>query len=111
SGPSVSHPIPKRGRGWVWLGLPAELLRLPRRTLGEQAVDQCRTREVHRLLQRALQVPRLLDVEALAAERLHHAVIAGAPNEGVGLHVHHRVLPDLRHAGPDAATVGDDDLD
>ena len=65
---------------------------------------------VHRLGEGALQVLRVLDKEALAAEGLHHPVIAGAVDQRVGLHVEHRVVRDLRHAGADAAIVQHDDL-
>ena len=58
-----------------------------------------------------LQVLRILDEEALAAEGLHHLVVAGAVDQRVRLHVEHRVFRDLRHARADAAIVEHDDLD
>src|ERR1700730_6445291 len=48
--------------------MPAELLRLPLRALAELDVDQRRAREVHRLVERAAQVLRILNVGAVAAE-------------------------------------------
>src|SRR5947207_5988482 len=49
--------------------VPAELLRLADGPLGDHDVHQCRAAERHRLLQRALQIFRVLDEPALAAER------------------------------------------
>src|ERR1700730_10033369 len=60
--------------------VPAELLRRPRRALTEFDVDQGRSGEVHRLVEGAAEVLRVFDVEALAAEGVHHAVVAGAVN-------------------------------
>jgi len=64
--------------------MPAELLWLPGRALAEETVDQGRPLEVHRFLERALQVLRVLDIEALAAKRVHHAVMAGAQMSVLG---------------------------
>src|SRR5215831_5477960 len=89
--------------------VPAELLRLTRRALRKHDVDESRTRKLHRVVERAPDVLRFLDEEALAAERLHHPVIASTVDQGVGLEVEERVVGNLRHAGADAAVVQDDD--
>src|SRR5438105_9751304 len=91
--------------------VPAELLRLPGGALRDHDVDEGGAAVVHRLVEGALQVLRVLDKEALAAEGFHHPVVAGAVDQRVGLHVEHRVVRDLRHAGADAAVVQNDDLD
>src|SRR3974390_2780 len=76
--------------------------------LRDHDVDERGAAEVHRLVEGAAQVLRILDKEALAAEGLHYPVIAGAVNQCVGLQVEHRAFRDLRHAGADAAIVSDD---
>src|ERR1700722_18421923 len=88
--------------------MPGDLLRLAGGALRDYDVDQGGAGEVHRLVEGAAQVLRVLDQEALATEGLHHPVIARAPNQRVGLQVEHRVFRDLRHAGADAAIVQDD---
>src|SRR5262249_6752219 len=85
--------------------VPAELLWLAGRALGDHDVDEGGAAEVHRTIEGAGQILRVLDKEALAAEGVHHPVIAGAVNQCVGLEVEHRVFRDLRHAGADAAIV------
>src|SRR2546430_13407037 len=90
--------------------MPAELLLLAGGALRDHDVDEGGTAEVHRLVEGAAQVLRILDKEALAAEGLHYPVIAGAVNQCAGLHVEHRAFRDLRHAGADAAIVQDYDL-
>src|SRR5215469_10631255 len=90
--------------------VPAELLRLAGGALRDHNVDEGGAAEVHRLVEGAAQVLRILDKEALAAEGLHHSVITGAVNQRVGFHVKHWVFRDLRHAGTDATIVQDDDL-
>src|SRR5262249_31789035 len=90
--------------------VPTELLLLAGGALRDHDVDEGGAAEVHRLVEGAAQVLRVLDKEALAAEGLHPPVIAGAVNQRVGLHVEHRVFRDLWHAGADAAIVQDDDL-
>jgi hypothetical protein len=89
----------------------AELLRLPRGALADHDVDQRRPSEVHRFVEGAANVLRVLDEEALAAEGFHHPVLEGAVNEGVRLQVEYRVFRDLGHAGADAAIVQHHDLD
>src|SRR5579864_8209531 len=80
------------GRPRVWTGrhslnadgplaVPAELLRLALRTQAELHVDQRGSAEIHRLIQCAAQILRILDIEALAAERFHHQVVASAPDQ------------------------------
>src|SRR2546427_1019285 len=91
--------------------VPAELLRLAGGLLGNPDVDERRAAEVHRLLQGALQVLRLLDEEALAAERLHHLVVASAIDQRVRLQVLERLVRHFRVPRADAAVVEDDDLD
>src|SRR5262249_54518178 len=90
--------------------MPGELLRLAGGALRDHDVDQGGTAKVHRLVERTAQVLRVLDKETLAAEGLHHPVVARAPDQRVWLQVEHRVFRDLRHAGADAAVVQDDDL-
>src|SRR5262249_1880055 len=90
--------------------MPAELLRLAGGALRDHDVNEGGAAEVHRLVEGAAQVLRVLDKEALAAEGLHYPVIAGAVNQCVGLHVEHRAFRDLQHAGADAAIVQDNDL-
>src|SRR5712692_11988357 len=63
--PLAERPLPREVSA-----VPAELLRLAGGLLGNPDVDEGRAAEVHRLLQGALQVLRLLDQEALAAESL-----------------------------------------
>src|SRR6516225_4747224 len=63
------------------LAVPAELLRLAGGALRDDDVDEGRAAEVYRLAEGAAQVLRVLDKEALAAEGLHHPVIAGAINQ------------------------------
>src|SRR5690348_10764283 len=65
--------------------VPAELLRLPDGALRNDDVDEGGAAVVHRLGEGALQILRVLDKEALAAEGLHHPVVARAVDEGVGL--------------------------
>src|SRR5262249_5286509 len=91
--------------------MPAELLLLAGGALRDHDVDEGGAAEVHRLVEGAGQVLRILDKEALAAEGVHYLVIAGAVDQCVGLQVEHRAFRDLRHAGADAAIVQDDDLD
>src|SRR6266568_2830066 len=82
--------------------VPAELLRLAGGVLRDHDIDEGGAAEAHRLVEGAAQVLRVLDKEALAAEGLHHPVIAGAVDQCVGLHVEHWVFRDLRHAGAEA---------
>jgi len=91
--------------------VPAERLRLTGGALREHDVDEGAAAVVHRLFEGALEVLRLLDKEAFAAEGFHHPVIAGAVDQRVRLHVEHRVVRDLGHAGADAAVVEHDDFD
>src|ERR1700680_915113 len=63
--------------------VPAELLRLPGRALAELDVYQPRAGEVHQLVERAANVLGVLDIGAVAAERLHHLVVAGAVDQRV----------------------------
>src|SRR5208282_5610348 len=104
----------------LWRGLvagnsssavPAELLRFTGRALRQHDIDQRRAAVVHRLVEGAADVLRVLDKEALAAKGFHDAVIAGTIDQRVWLHVEHRIFWDLRHAGTDAAIVEHDDLD
>src|SRR3954471_14344075 len=74
--------------------LPGEFLRLPGRSLRDHDVHQRRTVKFHRLLKGAADIFRILDKESLAAEGLHHPVIAGAINQRVGLQIEHRVVGD-----------------
>src|SRR6201984_1601953 len=90
--------------------VPAELLRLSGRALAEHDVDQRRTAVVHRLVEGAADVFRVLDKKALAAKGFHDLVIARAIDQRVGLHVEHRVFRALGHAGADAAIVEHDGL-
>src|SRR5580693_7931793 len=90
--------------------VPAELLRFAGGALRDHDVDEGGAAVVHRLVEGALQVFRVLDEESLAAEGFHHPVVAGAVDERVRLHVKHRVVRDLGHARADAAIVEDDDL-
>src|ERR1700740_3841545 len=83
--------------------VPAELLRLARRALRQHNVDERGTREVHRVVEGAADVFRVFDEEALAAERLHHPIIARAVDQRVGLEIEERVVRNLWHAGADAA--------
>ncbi len=53
--------------------------------------------------------PLPLGPAPVKAGGFHHPVVAGAVDQGVGLHVEHRVCRDLGHAGADAAIVEDDD--
>src|SRR5262245_8775277 len=87
--------------------MPAELLLLAGGALRDHDVDEGGAAEVHRLVEGAGQVLRILDKEALAAEGVHYLVIAGAVDQCVGLQVEHRAFRDLRHAGADAAIVQD----
>ena len=64
--------------------VPAELLRLPGRALAEHDVDQRRSAVVHRLVEGAADVFRVLDKETLAAKGFHDAVIARAVDQRVG---------------------------
>ena len=99
----VLSPHAGRGRN-TQLRVPAELLRLSGRALAEHDVDQRRSAVVHRLVEGATNVFRVLDKKALAAKGFHDAVIAGAPNERIGLHVEHRIFRELRQAeGPHAS--------
>src|SRR5438067_2146005 len=91
--------------------MPLELLRLAGGLLGDHHVHERRALEGHRLLQRGLQILRVLDEPALAAEGLHHLVVARAVDQRVRPHVLQRVLGMLRVARPDAAVVEHDDLD
>src|SRR5271157_5632162 len=59
--PSRDKPGTARGSGGR-LAMPAELLRLPLRALAELDVDQRRPPEIHRLVERAAQVLRILNV-------------------------------------------------
>src|SRR5690349_17187253 len=100
------NTLPQRGEwGGGSSAVPAELLRLAGGTLREHDVDQRGTAVVHRLVEGAADVLRVLDKEALAAKGFHNAVIAGAIDQRVGLHVEHRVVRDLGHTGADAAIV------
>ena len=90
---------------------PAELLQLPGGALRDRDVDEGGAAEVDRFVEGGLEVLRVLDEEALAAEGFHHPVVAGAVDQRVGLHVEHRVFRDLGHAEADAAIVEHDDLD
>jgi hypothetical protein len=58
--------------------VPAELLRLSGRALAEHDVDQRRSAVVHRLVEGAADVFRVLDKKALAAKGFHDAVITRA---------------------------------
>jgi hypothetical protein len=98
-------------RGVSRLAVPAELLRLPGGALGDHDVDEGGAAVVHRLVDGAADVLRVLDEEALAAKGIHHPVVAGAVDQRVRLHAEHRVVRDFRHAGADAAIVEDDDPD
>ena len=91
--------------------VPAELLLLARGALRQDDVDEGGALEFHRLVEGLLDVFRLLDEGAEAAEGLHHLVVARPPNQSIRLQVEHRVRRDFRHAGTDAAVVQDDDLD
>ena len=91
--------------------MPAERLRLSGRALAEHDVDQSGAAEVHCFSERALDVFRVFDKEALAAKGFHDLVVAGAVDQRVGPHVEHRVFRDLRHARANAAIVQDHDLD
>jgi hypothetical protein len=91
--------------------VPAELLGLPGGALRDHDVDEGGTAVVHRLIEGAANILRVLDKEALAAEGFHHPVIARAVDQRVGLHVEHRVFRDLGRAGADAAIVEDDNFD
>src|SRR3989442_7787106 len=107
-------PLAERPRGSRSVSrsaMPAELLRLARRLLRDHDVDERRALEGRRLLQRVLQILWILDEPALAAERLHHLVVARAVDQRVGLEVLERVVRVLRVSGADAAVVEDDDLD
>src|SRR6266404_3662111 len=68
--PPPLSPHAGRGRNWG-LAVPAERLRLAGGALREHDVDEGGTAVVHRLVEGALQVLRVLDKEALAAEGLH----------------------------------------
>jgi hypothetical protein len=74
-----------------------ELLRLTGGALRDHDIDQRWAPEVHRLVERAFQVLRVLDKEALAAEGFHDPVVAGAAVSGLA----HRagVLGDDRVGG------------
>src|SRR5262249_11031168 len=61
--------------------VPAELLRLSCRALAEHDVDQRRSAVVHRLVEGAADVLRVLDKKALAAKGFHDAVIACAVDQ------------------------------
>src|SRR6516162_7232227 len=65
--------------------VPAELLRLAGGVLRDHDINEGGAAEAHRLVEGAAQVFRVFDKEALAAEGLHHPVIAGAVNQCVGL--------------------------
>src|SRR5437762_3300638 len=65
------------------LRVPAELLGLAGGALRDHDVDEGGTAVVHRLGEGALQVLRVLDEEALAAEGFHHPVVAGAVDQRV----------------------------
>src|SRR6516225_2603423 len=119
-GHEIAAPAPNRERSYqrrellslvTKSAMPAELLRLAGGALRDHDVDEGGAAKVHRLVEGAAQVLRILDKEALAAKGLDYPVIAGAVNQCVGLHVEHRAFRDLRHAGADAAIVQDDDLD
>src|SRR5262245_58398625 len=102
------------GPGALWLGgsgVPAELLRLADRLLGDQDIDQGRAGERHGPLEGGLQIPRVLDEPALPSERLHHLVVASAVDQRVRLQILERVVGHGRVAWADAAVVEDDDLD
>jgi hypothetical protein len=73
--------------------VPAELLRLPGGALRDHDVDEGGAAVVHRLIDGALQVLRVLDKEAVAAEGFHHPVVAGAA---------------LSHLAHGAGVLGDD---
>ena len=83
--------------------MPAELLGLAARALAEHDVDQRRAAVVHRLVEGAADVPRVLDKETLAAKGFHDAIITRAIDQRVGLHVEHRIFRDLGHAWADSS--------
>src|SRR6185312_6075680 len=86
------RPSPRwRGEGEGESGVPAERLRLALRALAELDVDDARAGEVHQLVERAANVLGVLDIGAVAAERLHHLVVSGAVDQRVRPHVEHRV--------------------
>jgi hypothetical protein len=85
--------------------VPAELLRFAGGALRDHDIDESRAAEVHRLVEGAADILGVLDEEALAAEGFHHPVVAGAVDQRVRLHVEHRVVRDLGHAGADAASL------
>ena len=84
-------PLPQAGTGSA-SALPAELLWLAGRALRDHDVDESRAAVVDRLVEGSLQVFRVLDGEALAAEGFHRPVVEGAIDQSVGLHVEHRVV-------------------
>jgi hypothetical protein len=70
--------------------------------LRDDDIDEGGAAEVHRFVEGAAQVLRVLDKEALAAKGFHHPVVTGAVDQRVRLHVEHRVFRDLGHAGAEA---------
>src|SRR5260221_11237021 len=90
-GPLLCHSI-----SCAPLAMPGELLRLAGRALRQHDVDQGGAGEGHRLVEGFAYVLRLLDDQALAAEGLHHLVVARAEEQPGGLPVEHRVRRNLR---------------
>src|SRR5487761_1323876 len=64
--------------------VPAEGLRFAGRALAQHDVDQRWSAVVHGFVERALDVLRVLDEEALAAKGFHDLVVAGAVDQRVG---------------------------
>jgi hypothetical protein len=78
--PFLGRPGPGRGSG-ARSAMPAEFLCFALRTQAELDVDQGGAGEVHCLVESRAQVLWLLDVGAVAAESLHHLVVARSPDQ------------------------------
>src|SRR5262252_9830075 len=85
AGDLTASALPEERASVTKSAMPAELLRLAGGALRDHDVDEGGAGEVHRLVEGAAQVLRILDKEALAAEGVHYPVIAGAVNQCVGL--------------------------
>src|SRR5262245_5024783 len=90
-------------------GEPAELLRLAAGAGMQLHIHQRRAIELHRLVEGAAQMLGVLDVPALAAEGLHHAVVAGTDGKHPGRRLETLVRQFIDAPG-DAAVVQDHDL-
>src|SRR5579871_3157172 len=114
----LEYRLPPRGSWWTSLFLLQRALRvevadaaaLRARGRIDHRVDQRRLAGIHRRVDGALEFVRRGGVDADAAERLHHLVVAGARDEHRRRRIVAAALVDVG-AAIDAVIVEDDDTD